>query len=196
MGGTFDPIHNAHLLAASEAVYRLTLDKLLLIPNRNPVHKNSEGVASGEHRLAMVRTAIRSLPRATVSTLELDRTGPSYMVDTLRALAVRHPRAELLLVAGLDTIADLPNWHLPEEVVQLARLVGVSRPGYDGQDIVAAIHRPLPGARITLLPVPELDISSSEIRRRVRCGEPIDYLTPASVIRKIREFGLYRNESR
>lgn len=172
-GGTFDPPHLGHLIVASDAHRALELDRLLFVPSALHPFKRGEVRASPELRVEMLRAAVHGDERFGVDEAELRRPGPSYTVDTLRALRERFPRAELFFLMGADNVRDLPAWREPEEIVRLARLAVVSRVG----------ERPAPEAPFPLLSVPvtRVDVSSTEVRRRAAAGEPIRYLVPEAV---------------
>ncbi len=193
LGGTFDPPHYGHLVAAQEVAWRLDLERVLFLPARQNPLKADEPVTPPDQRCAMVELAIAGDTRFQLSTLDLDRPPPSYTVDLLVAL---HDRlgadAALFFVVGGDILGELPRWHHPRDVVRLATLAVVGRPGWPAPD-VAAVERSVPGAsgRIVFVPSPGVDVASTEIRRRVRAGQPIRYLTPPAVERYIAERGLY-----
>ncbi len=192
LGGTFDPIHHAHLFTAEVAAAACGLERVLLVPaSQSPLKSPAAGTPA--ERVAMARLAAAGNPLLEVSTLEADRPPPSYMADTLALLAARHPAAALTLILGIDALQDLLQWRDPERVLDLARIVAVSRPGYD-LTVPAGLRRRL-GARterIALLPMPLLEISSTEIRRRFAAGEPVRYLLPETVEAYARRRGLYR----
>lgn len=193
LGGTFDPIHYGHLVAAQEAASALRLDRVLFIPTREPPHKRGEPVLAVEHRLEIVRRGISGNPRFELSTIEIERPGPSYTVDTLRELRRLYPDGELHFIVGMDLLADLPTWHNPGGIVQLAVIVAVTRRRWEAVDLgwlEAAV--PEAAGRVQVLPIPGLDISSTEVRERIAAGRPIRYLVPDGVIGYIQEQGLYR----
>lgn len=183
-GGTFDPPHVGHLALAEWACDALGLDRVLFVPARQPPHKPATAPSPVARRLAMIRLAVRGNPRFAVSTLELERTGPSYTVDTLRALARRHPRAGLHLLIGGDSLGDFPRWREAREIARIATLVVAGRPG------VSPARRA--GARTpVVLDNPPLDIASRVLRQRVREGRSIRYLVPELVRRYIARHRLY-----
>ena len=191
LGGTFDPIHNGHLAAAEAAVECAELDQVLFVPTGNPPHR-PPAVASGADRLEMCRRAIEGEPRFAVSDIELKRDGPSYTVDTLRALRGANPHAELFLVLGWDAASQLRSWHQPVEVLALAPIIVISRPGRiepGTADIEAAALDP---ARVILCPRATPAISASEIRWALLIGESISGLVPPAVERYIAAHHLYR----
>lgn len=191
LGGTFDPIHNGHLVAASEAAHQLGLAEVVFVPAGQPWQKAASLRTPAEVRYQMVVAATADDPRFSVSRVDIDRAGPTYTVDTLADLHDSRPDAELFLIVGSDALANLATWREPERVIQLCHLVGVSRPGpaadEDGLEVPG-----VPGAAVTRLTIPALDISSTAIRARVAGGEPVDYLVPGSVARLIAKAGLYR----
>lgn len=183
-GGTFDPVHIGHLVAAVNARHVLGLDRVLLVVANRPWQKSTRAVTPAEDRLAMVEAAVAGAPGLEVSRLELDRGGDSYSVDTLRALADEDPRRELFLVIGADVAAELHTWRRIEEARDLATLAVVSRPGAPDVD-------PGPEWRVTRVDIPHLGVSASDLRARVAAGLPLDHLVPAPVIDRILALGLY-----
>ena len=195
LGGTFDPIHLGHLIVAEEARTRLSLDRLLLVPSRQPWRKAGREIAPEADRLAMVRLAVEGNPGFEVSLVDLEREGPSYSVDTVCDVrASLSPEAELYFILGYDALMDLPHWHAPDELARITRLVTVIRPGYalDWSPLEQAI----PEAReaVTLLETPEIGISSTEVRQRVAAGRSIRYWVPDLVAEYIQQQGLYRGQ--
>ncbi|MDQ3956235.1 MAG: nicotinate-nucleotide adenylyltransferase [Actinomycetota bacterium] len=186
MGGTFDPIHVGHLVIASEALYELDLDRMMFTPTGQPWQKKL--YSDSEDRYMMTVLGAGGNPRFTVSRMELDRVGPTYTADTMEALKEFHgPEVELFFVAGADAALRLGTWKGIERLVDLAEVVAVARPGHDLGDFKPEVGWP----RVRVMKTPGLDISSTDIRERVREGRPIDYLVPAPVARFIRERGLY-----
>lgn len=183
-GGTFDPPHLGHLIVAADVCIALRLDRLLFIPAAVPPHKHSLVEASAQQRLEMVRTAIRGDARFEVDDLELRRPGPSFTVDTLRVLRARFPESRLYFLIGADALREIRTWKEPTEVARLARLVVFAR---GGQEI-----EPMEGITVHSVPVTRVDISATEIRRRVRAGIPIRYLVPEAVGAIIEREKLYR----
>lgn len=194
LGGTFDPPHYGHLIAAQEAQWRLNLDRVLFLPAcQNPL-KQDEPTSAAEHRIRMVELAIGEVDMFELSRADLERPGPSYTVDLLRLLRQQHgASAELFFLAGADLLPELPAWHRPAEVLALATLVIVSRPGWP-QPNLDELERTFPSGRdrACVLSMPGVDISSTEIRERVRLGQPIRFLTSPGVAEYIRASGLYR----
>jgi nicotinate-nucleotide adenylyltransferase len=190
MGGTFDPIHHGHLVTAEEALAQFQLDEVVFVPTGRPWMKEHREVAPAEDRYLMTVIATASNPRFSVSRLEVDRAGPTYTVDTLRALSEEHPDAELYFVTGADAILEIVHWKDPEEVLELAHFIAATRPGYELArfEADAATRHP----RISVMHIPALAISSTDIRDRVREGRPIRYLVPEGVKSYIEKAGLYR----
>jgi nicotinate-nucleotide adenylyltransferase len=205
LGGTFNPIHRAHLRLAETALRALPLDRVLFVPAGEPPLKRA-GLAPARDRLAMVRLAVQGRPEFEVDDLELRRRGPSYTVDTLAELRRRHPRDELWFICGADALADLEAWHAPERLFELASFAAAARPGLpDAIDELlpprlAADFRPAgahqwvhrSGNRLRALPFESTDVSATRIRARVAAGEPIDDLVPEAVARYIEQHQLYR----
>jgi nicotinate-nucleotide adenylyltransferase len=190
MGGTFDPIHYGHLVAAAEARHVFELDRVTFVPSRQPPHKREAPAAGGEHRYAMTVAATCSNPRFDASRIELERAGPSYTLDTLRALRAVDPTAELFFITGADAVRELRTWRQPEQLVELCRFVAVTRPGYDLDGLerdLGALAR-----AVSAIEAPGVDISSTQIRERVAQGRSIKYLTPEPVEVYIAKHGLYR----
>jgi len=185
-GGAFDPPHLGHLVAASGACEALRLDRLLWVPSA--VHPLKAVRTAAAVRLEMVNAAIAGDPRFAADDLELRRTGPSYTVDTLRELREREPMAELFFLTGADNLADLPRWREPDEVARLATLAVVSRAG---ESVPVDGRYPALAVRVT-----RVDLSSTEIRRRVAAGQSIRYLVPEAVRAVIQRERLYRDHSR
>lgn len=193
VGGTFDPVHIGHLVAAEEVRALVGLDRVLFVPAGQPPHKRWT-ITPAAHRVAMLEAAIADNPAFALSRVEVDRPGPSYSVDTLAQLrAELGPATELFFVVGMDMLADLPHWRQPERLPGLARIVAVTRPGFPRFDL-ARLEPIIPNARdvIQVVPIPELRISATDLRRRVAAGRPIRYQVPAAVEAYIREQGLYR----
>ena len=183
MGGTFDPIHHGHLVAASEVQSLLDLDEVVFVPTGHPYLK--EGVSPPEHRYLMTVIATASNPRFTVSRVDIDRAGDTYTIDTLRDLHAARPDAELFFITGADALAQILSWKDAEELWELAHFVGVTRPGYQLSEAG------LPEDRVTLQEVPAMAISSTDCRTRVQDGEPVWYLVPDGVVQYINKHRLY-----
>ena len=188
MGGTFDPIHPGHLAAASEVAHHFGLQTVVFVPAGSPWQKADRDISPAEDRYLMTVIATAADPRFTVSRADVDRPGPTYTVDTLRDLRSEWGTdAELFFITGADALNDILSWRDADEVQRLAHLVGVTRPGHVLSDPGLA-----PGS-VTLLDVPALAISSSEVRARVARDAPISYLVPAGVDNYIAKRGLYRD---
>jgi nicotinate-nucleotide adenylyltransferase len=187
MGGTFDPIHNGHLVAASEVAERFGLDEVVFVPTGEPWQKSDVTVSPAEERYLMTVIATASNPRFTVSRVDIDRGGPTYTVDTLRDLRVLYgDEAELFFITGADALGKILSWKDVNDLFDLAHFVGVTRPGFD----LNAEH--LPADRVSLVQVPAMAISSTDCRRRVEQGKPVWYLVPDGVVQYIAKRGLYR----
>jgi nicotinate-nucleotide adenylyltransferase len=184
MGGTFDPVHFGHLVAANEAASAFGLDKVIFVPTGEPWQKQT--ITDSGHRFNMTKLAIAGNSHFDISRVDVDRPGPTYTVDTLRDIKAQHPEAELFFITGADSIAQIGSWKDSEQIWPLAHLVGVTRPGHS-LEVPKSPH----GA-VSLLEIPALAISSTDIRARVESGKPIDYLLPASVIDYIQKNNLYR----
>jgi nicotinate-nucleotide adenylyltransferase len=186
MGGTFDPIHHGHLVAASEVQSGFGLDEVLFVPTGRPWQKDAREVSPAELRYLMTVIATASNPRFTVSRVDIDRPGPTYTIDTLRDLHAAEPDAELFFITGADALAEIITWKNADELFALAQFVGVTRPGHE------LSGRGLPADRVSLHEVPAMAISSTDCRQRVRAGEPVWYLLPDGVVQFIGKYGLYR----
>lgn len=193
-GGTFDPIHIGHLIIAEEVWAHLALDSVVFVPARVSPLKRAHHSTAAEDRLRMVELAVEGNPHFGVSRIDLDRQGPSFTVDTLQCFHTMYAGAELFFIMGADSLASFAGWYRPAEIMRLARLVAISRPGI--QVDLAAIEADLPGvsAAIEVITTLQLGISSTDIRARVRQGLPIRYQVPASVEDYIRCRGLYTSE--
>jgi len=194
-GGTFDPIHTGHLMAAEEARERLGLDEVVLIPAGQPWLKAGQEISDARHRMAMVELATASNSRFRASDLEIRRPGPTYSVDTLEELAGElGPKAKLYLILGVDLLAELVRWREPHRLFELATVVGMSRPRVQDFDI-GTLDAITPGAsaRVVFLDSPMVEISGADLRRRVAAGLSIRYQVPDSVAAYIEEHGLYKS---
>jgi nicotinate-nucleotide adenylyltransferase len=188
-GGTFDPPHTGHIVVAEQVRQQMNLEKIILVPCAIPPHKRERQISPGAHRLEMLRLAVKNHPGLDISTYELDRGGVSYTVDTLTELRRRMPDASLFLLVGMDNIVDFATWRDPDRILRLAHLVVMTRPGFpvesgmfDGK------------SNVSVCEVTAVDVSSSEIRRRVSRGEGIHGLVPDPVEQYIRHHRLYRND--
>jgi len=181
-GGTFDPIHYGHLVAAQEVLSELKLDRILFVPAGWPPHKPLRYISPVHQRVAMVELALKSNPQFELSRVDIDRPGPSYTVETLELLHRQMgPGTELYFIMGLDSLADLSRWHNPNRIIQLADLVVVDRPRYDVN--MEALKQAVPDieTRLHLVHIPGMNISSSDLQRRVREHKPIKYQVPEAV---------------
>src|SRR5215210_1507712 len=190
MGGTFDPIHHGHLVAASEVAGLFGLDEVVFVPTGQPWQKTEREVSPPEDRYLMTVIATASNPRFSVSRVEIDRSGPTYTIDTLRDLQQQRPDAELFFITGADALAQIVSWRDNEQMFDLAHFIGVTRPGFH----LADSH--LPEGRVSLVEVPALAISSTDCRERVHRGMPVWYLVPDGVVQYIEKRGLYREGPR
>ncbi|MFZ1995882.1 MAG: nicotinate-nucleotide adenylyltransferase [Solirubrobacteraceae bacterium] len=191
LGGTFNPPHLGHLVAAQEAYRELDLDQVLLIPAATPPHKPVDDEPGHEHRLELCRRAVGDDERFVVSDLELRRDGPSFTVDTLDILRTQSPADDLFLILGGDIAAGLPRWHEPERVLELATVAIAKRRGTAKAAVQDALARLGGGERARFFQMPPIGISSTMVRRRVRAGQPIRYFVPDSVMHYIETHGLY-----
>ncbi len=189
MGGTFDPVHHGHLVAASEVAHRFDLDEVVFVPTGTPWQKRDRAVSPAEDRYLMTVIATAADPRFRVSRVDVDRDGPTYTVDTLRDLsaefAAAGTEAELFFITGADALGAIAGWHDADELLGLAHFVGVTRPGH------TLVDPGLPEGSVTLVEIPALAISSTDCRDRVSRGEPIRYLVPEGVREYVAKRGLY-----
>ena len=189
MGGTFDPIHNGHLVAASEVAWVYDLDEVIFVPTGRPVFKLDKHVTNAEDRYLMTVIATASNPKFTVSRVDIDRPGVTYTIDTLRDIRAQHPDAELFFITGADAVAEIMQWKEADLMWDLAHFVAVTRPGYSSPDGVT-----LPEGKVDTLEIPALAISSTDVRRRAEHDEPVWYLVPDGVVQYIGKHGLYSYE--
>ncbi len=194
LGGTFDPVHTGHLILAQEVLWRLGLDEVWFIPTGLPWMKRGEPLTDSEHRRAMVELAIAGNPAFHLSSMELERPGETYTVDTIEALRAG-PMAgdELLFIMGADTLHTMPQWKEPKRILEQVRLVVALRPGHGAVDLDAltAID-PAAAERVMVVHMPLIEISGTELRRRISLGEPVRYLVPDAVGDYIEQHHLYR----
>ncbi|MGK2936594.1 MAG: nicotinate-nucleotide adenylyltransferase [Solirubrobacteraceae bacterium] len=198
LGGTFNPPHLGHLLCASEAADQLALERVLLVPACEPPHKEVAHDPGPEARAELCELAVAGDPRLEVSRIELERAGRSYTVDTLRTLHATHANTELTFIVGGDMALSLPTWREPAEILRLARLGVAERSGVARQDILDRVGAALGdvSGRIDFFEMPRLDLSSSEIRRRIADARSVRYLVPEAVADRISAQGLYRGGGR
>jgi nicotinate-nucleotide adenylyltransferase len=192
MGGTFDPIHNGHLVAASEVADRFGLDEVVFVPTGQPWQKHDRYVTAAEDRYLMTVIATASNPRFSVSRVDIDRGGKTYTKDTLRDLQALNPDTDLYFITGADALASILSWQNWEDLFSMARFVGVSRPGFElnGEHIAAAMAE-LPADALRLVEIPALAISSTDCRRRAAQNHPIWYLVPDGVVQYVSKRRLY-----
>ncbi|MBA7526301.1 putative nicotinate-nucleotide adenylyltransferase [subsurface metagenome] len=193
LGGTFDPIHIGHLILAEEVRARLNLAEILFVPAGQPWLKVDSPISPAEHRVEMVRLAIADKPYFKLSTMEIERAGPTYTVDTMAELKAQLGAGEeFFFILGWDNLAELPQWRQPSRLIRMCRLVAVPRPDYPLPDL-KALEASIPGLsqRVTLMDKPEIDISASAIRNRVARGLSIHHLVPEPVDEYIRQHKLY-----
>jgi len=188
MGGTFDPIHHGHLVAASEAAHRFGLDEVLFVPTGQPWQKADRKISPAEDRYLMTVIATASNPMFNVSRVDIDRGGPTYTIDTLRDLRAEFPDAELFFITGADALSSIMSWHDWDQMFELAQFVGVTRPGYELTEdgLPADIQE-----RVHLVEIPAMAISSTDCRRRAAEGHPVWYLVPDGVVQYIAKHELY-----
>ncbi|WP_155374917.1 nicotinate-nucleotide adenylyltransferase [Catellatospora vulcania] len=187
MGGTFDPIHHGHLVAASEVADRYALDEVVFVPTGQPWQKTEHAVTPAEDRYLMTVIATASNPRFSVSRVDVDRVGPTYTVDTLRELRDQYgEKTELFFITGADALSRILSWKDADQLFELAHFVGVTRPGF----MLTDAH--LPADVVSLVQVPAMAISSTDCRRRVASGQPVWYLVPDGVVQYITKRHLYR----
>lgn len=188
MGGTFDPIHHGHLVAASEAAAKFDLEEVVFVPTGRPSLKQHPGVTAAEHRYLMTVIATASNPRFTVSRVDVDRPGLTYTVDTLQDLRAERPEADLFFITGADAVEQILTWKDADRLWSMAHFVAVTRPGH-----TLSIEA-LPSEAVSVLEVPALAISSTDCRERARAGEPVWYLVPDGVVQYIAKHRLYRGQ--
>jgi nicotinate-nucleotide adenylyltransferase len=195
LGGTFDPVHNGHLYIANALRAALDLERVVWVPAGRPPHKTGQIVSSDRDRLAMLELALAGSATDQISTIDIERSGPSYTADTLEIFAERFTPARLFFLMGEDSLRDLPTWHDPERLLQAAELAVAARPGVDA-DLESVVRRvPTVQGRVHLIPTKEVAISSSDIRRWVGEHQSIQGLVPAAVEAYIRDHGLYMQQA-
>jgi nicotinate-nucleotide adenylyltransferase len=194
MGGTFDPVHYGHLIAAEFARYEFKLNRVIFMPAARPPHKEIEEVLDSEHRYKMVKRAIQGNPAFEISDLEMKRTGKSYTIDTIRYFLEHYHGCDIFFIMGADSLLMMDTWKDYRELSGLCRFVVVTRPGYVIERSDPALENlpPILWERMNFLPIPGLDISSTDIRQRVAESRPVKYLLPLEVEQYILDQGLYR----
>lgn len=193
MGGTFDPIHNGHLVAGSEVADRFGLDLVIYVPTGQPWQKRNKNVTAAEDRYLMTVIATASNPQFLVSRVDIDRPGATYTVDTLKDIQSRYPQAELFFITGADALERIVTWKRWEDVFSLAHCVGVTRPGYNLADAGEALRSQVDSDRLSLVNIPAMAISSTDIRERASDGRSVWYLVPDGVVQYIAKTALYRS---
>jgi len=188
MGGTFDPIHHGHLVAASEVQSWFALDEVVFVPTGTPWQKHGRDVSPAEDRYLMTVIATASNPRFWVSRVDIDREGPTYTIDTLRDLRKELPEADLYFITGADALSDIFTWRDADELFHLAHFVGCTRPGFT---MDSSTLKGMPEDKVTILEIPALAISSSDCRKRRMHGDPVWYLVPDGVVQYITKYALY-----
>jgi nicotinate-nucleotide adenylyltransferase len=197
LGGTFDPIHYGHLAAAEGAAHALGLDRVVFMPNRQPPHKAGRPVSPAEHRSAMVRLAIAGNSHFAFCSLELEREGPSYTIDTVRALQAAQPDWRLCFLAGMDSLVEITTWRDYQTLLRSIDMAFFSRPGYPAErrDAALAALGPELTARVRTLELPGVAVSGTELRRLAGAGYPLRYLVPDAVADYVAQHALYRRET-
>ncbi|WP_447006181.1 nicotinate-nucleotide adenylyltransferase [Saccharothrix isguenensis] len=185
MGGTFDPVHHGHLVAASEVQARFDLDEVVFVPTGQPWQKSERAVSAAEDRYLMTVVATASNPRFSVSRVDIDRPGPTYTIDTLTDLKAGHPDSDLFFITGADALEQILSWRRADDVFDLAHFIGVTRPGYE------LVDTHLPPGVVSLVEVPAMAISSTAVRARTAAGLPVWYLVPDGVVQYISKRRLY-----
>lgn len=196
MGGTFNPIHYGHLMLAETAYNNFSLDKVLFMPTKKPAYKSIFNIVKDEHRINMVKLAIESNEHFEISTMEFDREGNTYTVDTLNILKNMYPNIDFYFILGADSLYDFHKWYKPDEIIKLATILAAKRPLSDNQDFdneIKLLRRTYPGSDIRFLDSPSIDISSSIIRHRITSQKSIRYLVPEAVEAYIMQNNLYED---
>lgn len=191
LGGTFDPVHIGHLVAADQALFFAGLDEIWFMPAPNPPHKMDSKITDINHRLEMVKKVVEIDPKYKLCTIELERLGPSYTVNTMKELIKKYPDYQFFFIIGGDMIKYLPKWYGIEELLTIVNFIGLDRPGYEYQATSSRDKNIL--AQVKLIPMPQLDISSSQIREWVKAGRTIRYIVPINIARYIKENRLYES---
>lgn len=194
MGGTFNPIHIGHLILAEQALDQYELDKILFMPSKKPPHKVNQPIESDYHRLELVKLAIENHPRFSISTMELEREGMTYTVDTLKILTKQYPNKKFFFIVGGDSIFQLETWYKPEEIMKMTHILAASRYGITEKRMIDQIQYLMEKyhGSIELLKIPIIDISSNMIRTSISQGKSVRYYLPYSVLEYIINHGLYQ----
>lgn len=187
-GGTFNPPHIAHLIVAEHVRIELSLDRVIFVPAAIPPHKVNDGIIAPQHRVEMLRRTIQNNPHFSLSEMEIIRGGVSFTVDTLHQLKIEHPDDQFFLLIGMDNLLEFHTWKSPEKILELATVVVMTRPGFTERDVPAAMKD-----KVRICAVPEIDVSSREVRQRVSEGKSIQHLVTDPVRDYIILHGLYRN---
>lgn len=193
MGGTFNPIHYGHLVTAEEAYNQFALEKVVFMPSGVPPHKEERKIVLPEDRYLMTVIAIAGNAHFAVSRLEIERTGPSYAIDTVKELRQVHVDWDIFFITGADAILEILTWKDPHQIIECCSFIAATRPGYDLEKFREVLHREKLGPRVHFMEIPALAISSTYIRERVKQGKSIKYLLPDGVADYICEYGLYRD---
>ncbi len=192
-GGTFDPVHYGHLLLAEQCREQCALDEVWFLPSGSPPHKQDARITDGKHRTEMLKLATAGHPAFVVNDLELHRSGPTFTVETLRDMRERYPERELFFLIGADSLHDLPTWRAPAEILNLATLVAVNRGDRPLPEVQPLLDRigEIPATRIQLITMPGIDLTATDLRRRVAAGKSIRFMTPRAVEMYIEQHGLF-----
>ena len=193
-GSSFNPPHLAHLAVIDAAIRQLGLDRVIVVPTGDAYHKESERDPGGAERLQLAAAAFAGIEGVEVSAMEIEREGPSYTCDTLQEIADRDPDTEIHLLMGADAAKDIGSWHRPQRILELARVAVAPRAGVPREDVEAAFSELGAGDRVEFLEMPEVDISSTAIRRQITEGEPVGHLLPADVAQMIENGDTYGND--
>lgn len=190
-GGSFNPIHHGHLILAQHVAESCGIEKMLLVPCHTPVHKQPDELAPADFRWQMVLAAVQDHPLLEGCDIEIRRPGPSFTVDTLEQLHSMYPNDQFSMLIGTDTLLQIAQWHLPERILQLCKLLVLHRPGYPIDDPIEHLPKGFGAECVTMIEAPQLQISSSDIRDRVAEGLSIRYLTPDAAVQLIRQHRMY-----
>lgn len=189
IGGTFDPVHIGHLIAADQVLFYQNLDEIWFMPANQPPHKSNQNISSFQHRFEMLNRVLPLDPRYKICPIEIERNGPSYTYDTMKELIKRYPTYNFYFIIGGDMIKDLPKWYKIEELINLVQFIGLERIGYN--ENIQTDHEKQIISRVTMIPMPQLEISSSLIRDWIKTGRKIRYIVTEAVEQYIKENKLY-----